>query len=106
MKLVIIESPFSGHTQQHIDYARKALRDSLMKGEAPLASHLLYTQSGVLNDAIKGQREMGIAAGLAWYRHAAACIVYADLGISEGMKLGIARAKSLNVPVIYRNILP
>ena len=48
MKLVIIESPFMGDKDLNIAYARKCLKHSLLKGESPIASHLLYPQ--VLND--------------------------------------------------------
>ena len=53
MKKVIIESPFAGDTETNIKYARECLRDSIFRGEAPLASHVLYTQDGVLDDTIK-----------------------------------------------------
>ena len=39
-------------------------RRALARGEAPIASHLLYPQ--VLDDADPFQRQQGIAAGLAW----------------------------------------
>ena len=52
MKLVILESPFAGDVKRNTAYARAALRDSLLRGEAPIASHLLYTQDGVLDDAL------------------------------------------------------
>lgn len=57
MKLVIIESPFAGNVRENILYARMAVRDSLLRGEAPIASHLLYTQEGILNDDIKEERQ-------------------------------------------------
>lgn len=66
MKLVVIESPFAGDVAKNETYARRALADSLARGEAPLASHLLYTQPGVLDDTDYVQRERGISAGLAW----------------------------------------
>lgn len=89
MKLVIVESPFRG-VPDAIAYARAALLDSLSREEAPIASHLLYTQ--VLDDGNAEQRSLGIEAGLAWGRVADVTAVYTDLGISEGMQLGIDRA--------------
>jgi len=42
MKKVIIESPYAGNIEQNIKYRLRAcLKDSLTRGEAPLASHLL-----------------------------------------------------------------
>lgn len=104
--LVIIESPFAGATEQirndNIAYARKCVADSLARGEAPLASHLLFPQ--LLDDNDHAQRQLGIEAGLAWYRRADKCVVYMDLGVSSGMQTGIARARAYGVPVEERYI--
>ena len=64
MKRVILESPYAGDIQRNIKYARECLKDSIKRGEAPIASHLLYTQ--VLDDNIPEERQHGIDAGLAW----------------------------------------
>jgi len=68
MKLVIIESPYAGDIPANIEYARLCVRDSLSRGEAPIASHLLYTQAGILDDNIPSERQWGIDAGLAWHK--------------------------------------
>lgn len=132
MKLVIIESPFSpgdtaaimahvkahglkgdeaGHNRvranllaRNIAYARACVADSIARGEAPFASHLIYTQPGVLDDEDADDRAKGIEAGLSWHAVAEACIVYDDYGISSGMEQGIARAKRLGIPVIGRKL--
>ena len=108
MRLVIIESPFADPTpegiEENIAYARRCLKDSLLRGEAPLASHLLYTQAGVLDDTIPEERVLGIEAGLAWGKLAHATVVYVDRGISNGMQFGIRRAKSEGRLVILRSI--
>jgi hypothetical protein len=85
MRLVIIESPYAGEVRRNEAYARACLADSLARGEAPIASHLLYTQPGVLNDEEPGERALGIAAGLAWKRVADAQVFYVDRGWSRGM---------------------
>jgi len=100
--LVIIESPYGGDIERNTEYARVCLLDSLRRGEAPIASHLLHTQ--VLDDMRPDERELGIEAGLAWYRVAEKCVVYGDHGISRGMIAGIERAKRLGVLVEFRNI--
>lgn len=109
MKLVILESPFAAnadHTEQeHIEYARKCVRDSLSRGEAPIASHLLYTQPGILDDTITEERAWGIGAGLAWKTVAEASVVYVDLGISTGMRYGMKAAREAGLPVEERRIL-
>lgn len=101
--LVIIESPYAGDIATHETYARRALADSLARGEAPIASHLLYTQPGVLDDTNPEERQQGIEAGLAWGDLAYLTAVYMDYGISSGMKYGIERAKT-NRPIAYRHI--
>ncbi len=104
MRRVILESPFAGDIDKNVRYARACLRDSLLRGEAPIASHLLYTQPGVLNDAIVAERQQGIDAGLIWREVADASVVYEDLGISRGMRYGIEAAKASGVEVEYRRL--
>lgn len=104
MKLVILESPFAGDVEKNVAYARACVRDSLLRGEAPIASHLLYTQPGVLNDDIPAERQHGIDAGLAWRAVADGSVVYTDLGISRGMEYGIAAAKAAGKTVEFREI--
>lgn len=104
MTLVILESPFAGDVKRNVRYARACMRDCLLRGEAPFASHLLYTQDGVLDDDVPPERDHGIAAGFAWRAVAAKTVVYTDCGISYGMKLGIADAVRRGRPVEYRRL--
>lgn len=101
-RLVIIESPYAGDVERNVSYGLRCLKDSLMRGEAPIASHLLYTL--VLDDRDPKQRSIGIDAGLAWRRVADASVVYEDYGISQGMAYGVAMALERGIPVEYRNI--
>lgn len=78
--------------------------DCLMRGEAPFASHALYTQPGVLDDENENEREIGINAGLAWHTAADAVVVYGDLGTSRGMRIGIDHAEASGVPVEIRSL--
>ena len=73
-----------------------------MRGEAPFASHLLYTQDEVLDDAIAEEREAGISAGFAYLQVAQRTVVYIDHGISNGMRQGIEYAKTHGIEVEYR----
>lgn len=100
--LVILESPYGGDVARNTEYARACLLDSLQRGEAPIASHLLHTQ--VLDDMRPNERELGIEAGLAWYRVAEKCVVYENFGMSRGMAEGTARARSHGVPVEFRRL--
>lgn len=105
MRRVILESPFAGDVEANIEYARACIRDSLSRGEAPIASHLLYTQPGILNDDIAAEREWGINAGLAWGHVAEATVVYTDRGVSRGMAYGIQRAANEGRSVEYRSLI-
>lgn len=106
IRRVILETPLNGidapAVEKNKEYARRAMEDSLRRGEAPMVSHLLYTQ--VLNDRISAERKMGIDAGLAWGCVAEATVVYTDRGISPGMQLGIKRAEDEGRAVFYRSI--
>lgn len=102
---VILESPYAGNVELNLDYGRRCLHDSLSRGEAPLASHLLYTQEGVLDDTIPEQRALGIAAGLAWLEVADLHVFYVDLGMSDGMVAAWEKAKSEGRVVEFREIL-
>lgn len=104
MRRVILESPYAGDIERNLAYARRALRDSVLRGEAPIASHLLYTQPGVLDDSQPAERALGINAGLAWGPVADVTVCYVDLGTSAGMMQGIARAAAEGRPVEYRRI--
>lgn len=85
MKLVILETPYAGRVALNIEFARACMADCLKRGEAPFASHLLYTQPGILDDT-KSEERM--------------------LGISGGMNLGIEEAERDGRPVEYRKLFP
>lgn len=106
MRLVILESPYAAATEDrreaHVRYAWDAMLDCLRREEAPLASHLLYTQPGILDDADPAQRALGIEAGLAWGRKADATVVYVGFDVSPGMRAGILRAHQEGRPVEFR----
>lgn len=108
MLRVIIESPYRGNnyedTEMNLVYLRACMRDCLLRGEAPFASHGLYTQPGVLDDKDPGEREHGIQAGFAWHQVAEKTAVYTDRGMSTGMKYGIANAEKAGIPIEYRSI--
>lgn len=104
MKLVILESPYAGNVERNVNYARRCVRDSLLRGEHPIASHLLYTQPSILNDDVPEERQRGIDAGLAWRDVAEGTVVYTDLGITDGMKYGIKQMEKSGKPVVFRSL--
>ena len=105
---VILESPYAGKSKEELNrntrYAVNCLRDSIRRGEAPMASHVLYANSGVLDDDNAKERQQGIEAGLAWGRHAKRWVVYTDLGVTEGMRLGIGFARAMGIPIEERSL--
>lgn len=104
MKLVILESPYAGNIELNVEYARAAVRDSILRGESPLASHIFLTQPGILRDEVPEERKLGIDAGLAWRVVSEGSVVYTDLGMSRGMEYGIAAAKASGKSVEFRTL--
>ena len=100
MKAVIIESPFAGNWERNLKYLRACMKDCLKRGEAPFASHALYTQEGVLDDNIPSERKLGIDAGLEIGSRMDATVVYTDLGITDGMKQGMEHAGKESRPMV------
>jgi hypothetical protein len=99
MRRVVIESPFAGATPElaarNLRYLRACLKDCLQRGEAPFASHGLYTQPGVLNDDDVNERALGIKAGFAWRMAADCTVFYHDLGFSGGMRAALSHIADL-----------
>lgn len=104
IRKVILESPYKGDVETNLRYARACLRDCALRGESALASHLLWTQEGVLDDAVPEERQLGIELGLVWGSEADATVIYVDLGITKGMRYGIRRADKENRKIEYRTL--
>lgn len=104
MRRVVLESPYAGDVQRNLAYARRAMRHALELGDAPLASHALYTQRGVLDDGDPAERDLGMRAGFAWGAAADLCAVYVDRGVSAGMLRGVEAAVRAGVPVRMRSV--
>jgi hypothetical protein len=108
----IIESPFGrrldgtpctpAEMERNTRYVRRAIADSLRRGEAPFGSHALYPL--VLDDATPAERRQGMEAGFAWGFVAEQCAVYADHGITEGMLEGMERAEAQGMEPQHRFI--
>ncbi len=102
--LAALESPYAGDVERNTRYAAACMADSIARGEAPFAMHLLYTYPGILNDDDPRERAIGIECGLNWYSTADLTVVYTDLGITPGMKLGIEQAQKDMRPVDMRKL--
>lgn len=103
--IVIIESPYAGDIERNVKYACACMADSLARGEAPYASHLLYTKQGVLDDNDPDERELGITAGFS-FKHipGAVTVFYVDYGMSGGMKKALDYCKAHGLDVEIRGI--
>lgn len=100
---VIVETPFAGNRERNAAYLKAAMKDCTDRGEAPFASHMLYTQ--FLDDDIPEERRAGMEAGFVWGDVAEACVVYGDFGVSDGMVEGMAQAMK-RCQSIERRMLP
>lgn len=103
--LVVVESPYAGDVEGNVAYAKEAIKDCLRRGEAPIASHLLFTQPGILDDLIPEERSLGISSGLAWYRVCDKVVFYTDRGFSSGMSGALELCEKLGLHFEYREIL-
>lgn len=122
MPLVVVESPLRGKVPawcprwlaplaervgryRNRRYALRCVRDSLLRGEAPYASHVLFDQHGLLNDAVASERDAGMFAGFAWGSQADVRAVYVDHGVSTGMRRGIKQRPPGQI-VEFRRLSP
>lgn len=99
---VTVESPYAGDIERNVAYLKRCLLDSISRGEAPLASHLFYTQ--FLDDGIPEERATGIDCGLTWAVQAERMVFYRDYGLSKGMQLAWEFAKEHGIPAEIRRI--
>jgi len=111
LKFVDVETPYMGSNENEVKrnllYARACVRDCIINhNEIPFASHLFFTQPGILDDNILSERELGINIGkeLIESLPEITTVVYTDLEISRGMKIGIDRANLNRRNVVYRKL--
>ncbi len=107
IKRVVVESPYGGtdeQVKQNIKYARSCVRDCLNRGEVPFASHLLYTQPGILNDNVPSERKLGIEAGFELTNDFDLVAIYTDLGLTHGMVKGLKARKELGKTIEERTL--
>jgi len=103
---VVVETPYAGEVPLHLRYVRACMRDCLLRGEAPFASHHQYTAPGVLRDEIPAERQQGIRAGFAWRGFAHKTVFYVDYGWSMGMQLARVAAAQIEQPFEVRLLGP
>ncbi len=108
LKKVVLESRFAAEDVKGLLINKRftiaCIRDCFLRGEAAYASHVIYAQSHILDDYVSSERALGIQAGFNWGDCAEKTVVYTDLGISGGMKLGIEHAQKVGREVEYREL--
>jgi len=113
VRTVVLESPYAGreHPSARLvkmdawlnrSYLRDCMRDSLARGEAPFASHMMYVK--VLKDSVETERRLGTRAGFAWGQLATVRVFYLDRGMSPGMVQGLQEALRLRQPIEIRGL--
>lgn len=98
-----VESPLAGNFRRNVRYAQLCMLDSLKRGEAPYASHLLYPQ--VFDDLDEDQRRVGLTAGHEWLKMAELVAFYIDLGMSRGMAMAESVAFRYGKPTAHRRLV-
>lgn len=106
MKKVIIESPYRGANQaerlRNVSYLKKCIRDCIMRGESPYASHMMLP--GALDEDKVQERILGIQAGYEWWFVAEAIVFYTDYGWSTGMAIARERCEQLGMSIEVRTL--
>lgn len=104
MLRVVVESPYAGDIKRNEEYARKCMSNCIKRGEAPIASHLIYTQPHILNEDVPEERQLGINAGFCWGVMADMIVFYTDLGMSKGMSDAMTFYRSQGIQCVTRSL--
>lgn len=105
LRRVVVESPYAGDIESNVAYARRAVLDSVNRGEAPIASHLLFPEM-ILDDNVRVSRMIGIECGLAWHHVAEAVVFYVDRGMSRGMQTAMTHCLAYGIEYEVRYLEP
>lgn len=101
MKRIFVCSRYAGNVTDNELTAEWICRAIALRGDAPMAPHLLYPR--FLHDYNPGERQMGLGCSLAWLSQCDEMHVCAEDGISDGMKAEIDQAQALGLPIVYVN---
>jgi hypothetical protein len=105
-KLVCIESPWAGlgGGEKAASYLRDCIRDSISRGEFPIASHAIWCVAGGISDSVEANRFRGMSAGMKFIEVCDLVAVYTDHGISQGMRRAIDYAGVCGKPIVARRV--
>lgn len=98
-KKVYVASRYAGdakaNTAAALEYCRYVIKENCI----PVASHILYAASGMLNDDSETERELGLMFGLSLLAVCDEVWVFGE--VSSGMQQEITEAKKLGKRVRY-----
>jgi hypothetical protein len=94
-KLIFVCSPFQNQ-QSNLDIAKRCCRVVIQSGHVPIAPHLFFPQ--FLDDAITGERTLGIACGIMLLSKCAELWIFGDI-ITDGMREEIKYAMENGIPL-------
>lgn len=100
--VVYVTSPINGDRCANQEYAKRCVRDSIARNEAPIAAQTYLPDALDSTKVNEGLTSMFI--GLCLLEGAALVAVYADRGTSERMVNEINHARACRVPVEIRNL--
>ena len=107
MRMIYICQPYRAKDeairQRNIEYAKQLTREVLLQEMCPIATHLYMTQC--LDDAIKQERKIGLAAGQEILKKCDAIYVGTKYGISAGMKKEMEQAKKIGITILFDKIM-
>jgi hypothetical protein len=108
---VVIETPYSGNIEENVKYCWLCMHDSYFNhGEAPVATHLLWTQLSPENHIVQHVPDTEEGRKRAMQRckelrkKIGKVVFYCDLGMSRGMTQAKQEAEEAGIEIEYRNI--
>lgn len=115
VQVVLLESPFSGNIQRNVAYTQRAMADSRQRNEAPIITHLLWTQHHEKADHFVSDydpkytlpnlgRESALEQLKAIRRRVHKVVFLVDYGYSNGMKHGLEHCKKEGIPYEERKL--
>jgi ABC-type uncharacterized transport system ATPase subunit len=113
IKLVVLESPYSGDVKGNVRYAQKCMNILRAEGHAVFVPHLLWTQHELcpehfVSDYDEKYTVIGRDAAIECIKRvrqeADLVVFFVDRGWSSGMKAGLQHCKDKGIPYVERSI--
>ena len=99
---VYVASKYAGDVKKNTMAALRYCRYVIAEGCMPVASHVFFAASGMLQDDDPAERELGRMFGLSLLGVCDEVWVFGP--VSEGMEMEIREAKRLHIPVVYKEV--